>query len=257
MRYRSAAHEPGPPAGLATDPLQRAIDDVGVGATRRSRTPPRPRARPRRTQKLPSARMAAILTPGRRSQQGGDSNLRWTERPIPVFRGRRAFSQATSIGRPLGSSRALTGASRTYTPVSRCLQDFRAVSLAAVNCRRCCCLSLVMKGSPVRVRASALRKPRKWGLFLLSRGSRAMDVSENMSRDSRSFWRWPQWGLVRPRDTCSGSSVRAVRSGRRSTGCRTDARFRRSWGRHGRGGVDRQRGNSQSGWPRTAAGRPA
>ena len=75
-----------------------------------------------------------------------------------------------------------------------------------------------------------------------------------MSRDSGGFWRWPQWGLVRPRDTCSGSSVRAVRSGMRSTGCRTGARFRRSWGRHGRGGVDRQRGTSQSGWPRTGCG---
>ena len=92
---------------------------------------------------------------------------------------------------------------------------------------------MVRKGSTVRVRQRALRKPRSGGVFrLFGLGLEGRPCPEYVPSPAYVLSICPP-ACRCPQVTSSASSGRAVPSGTRSTGCPTDARSRRRSGRRG------------------------
>ena len=91
---------------------------------------------------------------------------------------------------------------------------------------------MVRKGSSVRVRQRALRKPRFAGVFCFL-GYATGEKCPSMSPDGRTAWPWERLRSGCRRGMCPGLSGHAGRFGKRSTGSPTAVRFRNGSARRG------------------------
>ena len=110
--------------------------------------------------------------------------------------------------------------------------------------------TLVMKGSPVRVRASASRNAQHIGAFCVGEVRPGLwKCPESVPAKASAV---PMQSRTSSRSTDT-SSASASRSGTRSTACPTGVRCRSESAPRGPGAAARRRATSPSAWPRTGS----